>query len=98
MAGCTWTRLLWGVGVFGLLSLIASGTPTSRFAQFATSDRISQPGFWPTQNIYPRDSYAGPDACAECHTQIFHEAQQTSMAHTFVLASASDILHANPDL
>lgn len=98
MAGLTWKRLLWGIGVPGLLLLLASGTPFSVFAQFATSDRVSQPEFWPTQTRYPRSLYAGPQACASCHRTIFDEALQTSMAHTAMPVSESNILRFHPDL
>ena len=98
MTGYMLKRLYWGIGLSGLLALLASGTPIRLLAQFATSDRISQPGFWPTQKIYPRDSYAGPRACANCHAQISNEAAQTAMAHTAMLIDQSDILKANPNL
>lgn len=98
MAGFTWTRFCRVVGVLGLLALAASVTRSPLVAQFATSDRVSQPGFWPTQTDYPRDSYAGPRACAVCHAQIFEDAAQTSMAQTFMDASQSDILAGHPNL
>jgi Cytochrome c554 and c-prime len=98
MAGFTWKRLSLEIGVPALLMLLASGVPSSLLAQFATSDRVSQPGFWPTQTIYPRDTYAGANACASCHKQTFADAQQTSMARTAMLAGESGILRSNPDL
>jgi hypothetical protein len=84
--------------VFAALALAVQIAPTFLHAQFATSDRLSQPGFWPTQEIYPRDSYTGPVACADCHAQIYREAEHTSMARTFMIASESNILKAHPDL
>lgn len=98
MAGFTWKQFFCGIGVCALLMFLASGAPFILHAQFATSDRVSQPGFWPTQTMYPRDSYAEPKACADCHERIFDDAQQTSMAHTAMLAGESDILRSNPDL
>lgn len=98
MAGFTFTRLCAGIGMFGTLLIATSVTPSRVNAQFATSDRVAQPGFWPTQTIYPRDTYSGPRACSDCHTQIVHEAKQTSMAQTFIAASQSSILAKHPNL
>jgi hypothetical protein len=80
-----------------LLALL-SGLPFLLRAQLATPDRISQSGFWPTQTQYPRDEYAGAPSCASCHKHIFDSALETSMAHTAMLASESDILKSNSDL
>jgi hypothetical protein len=98
MAGFARKRLLWGISVLMALSLIMSSTPSNLFAQFATSDRISQPGFWPTQTKYPRDEYAGGQGCADCHLSIVKEQQGTSMAHAAMSAGESFILRSNPQL
>src|SRR5579862_1457997 len=97
MAGFRGKGLYLGIGVSGALVALLSGLPVLR-AQFATSDRMSQSGFWPTQTRYPRDEYAGPLSCAACHKQIFDTARETSMAHTAMLAGESDILRSNSDL
>jgi hypothetical protein len=96
MAGVRGKELSFGIGVLGLLSLLISGTPSSLFAQFSTSDHISQSGFWPTQTKYPRDEYSGPRSCAGCHLKIVQAQQETSMAHTAMRAGESEILQANP--
>jgi hypothetical protein len=98
MAGFTWKRLIWGIGVSALLVLLGSGTPSSLFAQFTTSDRISQPEFWPTQARYPRDLYAGAESCAGCHKAIVESARLTPMAHAAMRASESHVFRSNPRL
>jgi hypothetical protein len=67
-------------------------------AQFATTDYASQPRFWPTQLRYPRNDYAGPVACAQCHQAIFNSQQATSMARTAMRAGDSGTLQSNPHL
>lgn len=98
MAGFRGKELFLGIGVFGALSLLISGTPSSLLAQFATTDHISQPGFWPTQTRYQRDEYTGSAACAGCHRKTFVDQQETSMAHTAMRADESGILQGNPQM
>jgi len=82
---------------WGILGLSIAGA-IRLFAQFATSDYVTQPRFWPTHTQYPREEYAGAKACANCHQQIFNSQQETSMARTAMRASESDILGSNPHL
>jgi hypothetical protein len=98
MAGVRGKGLFLGISVFGSLLTLIPGPPTSLLAQFATSDRVSQPGFWPTQTKYSRDEYTGAQSCAECHKRIFETQRETSMARTAMRASESDILSSNPEL
>jgi hypothetical protein len=98
MVGLRRKELFSGIGVLGMLSLLISSTPSSLHAQFATSDRVTQPGFWPTQTKYSRDEYAGSQACSGCHLKITQAQQETSMAHTAMRAGDSAILRSNPQL
>jgi hypothetical protein len=98
MAGFRGKGLYLSIRVSGVLLALLSGLPALVRAQFATSDRLSQSGFWPTQTRYPRNEYTGAAACAECHKLVFERAQQTSMAHSAMLAGESSILKSNPDL
>jgi hypothetical protein len=98
MAGFCGKGLSLGIGAFGLLLLTASGTAVSIYAQFATSEQIGQPGFWPTQTKYARDEYVGAQACEDCHRGIVKTQLETSMAHAAMRAGESNILEANPKL
>ena len=98
MAGWRRKELFFGIGVFGSLLLLTPGAPSSLFAQFATPDHVSQPGFWPTQTRYQRNEYTGSEACSGCHRKIFIDQQGTSMAHTAMHADASSILAGNPQM
>jgi hypothetical protein len=98
MAGSRGKGLYRSIRVSGVLLALFSGLPVLIRAQFATSDRLSQSGFWPTQAGYARNEYAGASSCAMCHKLVFETAQQTSMAHTAMLAGESSILKSNPDL
>jgi hypothetical protein len=84
--------------VLGSFLLLISSTPVSVLAQFATSDYVSQPGFWPTQTKYARNEYSGAQACASCHQPIFNTQRETSMAHTAMRAAEAEILASNPHL
>ena len=46
----------------------------------ATSDRLEDPGWWPTKGSYPRDSFAGSAACQQCHADLFRTQITTPMA------------------
>jgi hypothetical protein len=81
-----------------LLLLLLSGTPLFLFAQFDTDSRRSQPELWPTQLVYPRETYSGAEACASCHLKIFNTALHTSMAQAAMRADKSVILRSNPEL
>ncbi len=80
------------------LFLLVILMPIALLGQFATSDRISEPTFWPTQTRYTRDLYAGEKSCSQCHGSIFRSAQLTPMAHAAMRPSESNVLSSNPDL
>ena len=50
--------------------------------QMATAERVEAPGWWPTKGTAARQEYAGPDACAACHTSRAASQQLTAMAGT----------------
>lgn len=72
--------------------------PAILFGQFDTSDRVSQPTFWPTQTRYSRNLYAGEKGCARCHDAIVQSAESTPMAHAAMPASKSSVLRRHPVL
>ncbi len=86
------------MGVLGALTLLISSSPFTVFAQFATPDRVSDPGFWPTQRKYSRDEFAGSAGCAECHAAITATQRETSMARTAMRAGDSAVLQSHPEL
>jgi hypothetical protein len=98
MAGSAGNRLFYGISVFGALCLAGFGASSFLFAQFATTDYVSQSRFWPTQTKYVREEFAGTEACANCHLAIVREQRQTSMARTAMRAGDADILKGNPQL
>ncbi len=52
---------------------VATSTPTS--------DRLHQPGWWPTKIDAPRSDYAGTAACAKCHKSIAESYKDMAMSH-----------------
>ncbi len=80
------------------LFFLAMLMPVAVLGQFATSDRVSERTFWPTQTRYARDLYAGEKSCAQCHESIARSAQLTPMARAAMRASESNVLSSNPNL
>jgi hypothetical protein len=69
---------------------------SAAFCQLSTQDHLNEPGFWPTQDVASRDSFAGSDACASCHGVKAASQKETPMARAAMSASLSEILHAHP--
>jgi len=80
------------------LFLLAVQMPVALLGQLATSDRVSEQMFWPTQTRYARELYAGEKSCAQCHESIAKSAQLTPMAHAAMRSSQSSVLSSNPYL
>ena len=66
--------------------------------QMATAERVEAPGWWPTKGTAARQEYAGPDACAACHTSRAASQQLTAMAGTARRADDSRILSGSTPL
>src|SRR5450755_1224163 len=63
-----------------------------------TSDRLHQPGWWPTKTDAPRGDYAGTAACVKCHRSIAESYQSMAMSHASEVAATADVLLKNPAL
>jgi hypothetical protein len=61
-------------------------------AQWATADRLAEPGWWPTDGRPPRSDYVGAGRCAGCHLWHGREQPTTSMARTLGRAEVADAL------
>jgi hypothetical protein len=79
------TRL--GVLVAALVHASAAG-----WAQMATADRMTAPGFWPTKGTPSRKDYVGAAACAACHPSIAATQSDTRMARTLRRAEDVELL------
>ena len=69
---------------------VATSTPTS--------DRLHQPGWWPTRIDAPRSEYAGTAACAKCHKSIADSYKDMAMSQASEPPADSDMLRKHPDL
>jgi hypothetical protein len=66
-----------------LVLLIAATAQThdSPSIPLATSDRLEDPGWWPTKGTGLRDAYVGEQTCSGCHAAEVSLQRQTPMAH-----------------
>jgi hypothetical protein len=64
-----------------------------------TSERIQQPGWWPTKPLRPSEQaqLAGWQSCAKCHSSPVNSQRQTGMAHALMPAEASVILQQHAE-
>ena len=69
---------------------VATSTPTS--------DRLHQPGWWPTKIDAPRSAYAGTAACTKCHKSIAESYKDMAMSQASVVPADSDLLRKHADL
>jgi Cytochrome c554 and c-prime len=78
----------------------AKGRPRSqeRAQPLATEDRLGLSGWWPTKGAPRRDEYAGPAACAGCHSSEAAVQQTTPMAKACVRATDSKPLQEHERL
>ena len=82
---------------FLLLMALAVQT-TAAVAQLSTQDHLEAPGFWPTKSQLSRKDFAGPEACARCHSAKSAAQRETPMARSLMPAATADALHSNPTL
>lgn len=95
------------VGLFGWLLVLAFGgwfcvcvpilaqSPQTIADQYSTAERLKKPGSWPTKGDAPRNQYAGPAACAQCHIDIAATQKNTPMARTATLSANAEFLTAH---
>jgi len=69
---------------------VATSTPTS--------DRLHQPGWWPTKIDAPRSDYTGTASCTKCHKSIAESYKDMAMSQASELAAVSDVLRKHDDL
>ena len=73
-----------------ILTLAAQGqTPATSSQQISTQDRLQKPGWWPRKSTPARNEFAGPAACAECHSDVAATQRASAMARTSTVASRS---------
>src|ERR1700690_3147890 len=78
------------------LALGAQGeTPATSKQQVSTQERLQRPGWWPRKSTPARSEYAGPTACAECHSDVARIQKNTAMARTSTTAAKSSALAAS---
>jgi hypothetical protein len=80
------------------LLLLVTLFPGVAFAQLSTSDHLQDPGFWPTKLFDSTADFAGSQACAQCHQQIFSTQRVTPMARTLTPADGNTVLSEHPEL
>jgi Cytochrome c3 len=66
-----------------------SDTPATSKQQVSTQERLQRPGWWPRKSTPARGEYAGPMACAECHSDVARMQKNTAMARTSTTAAKS---------
>lgn len=86
------SRLMPFSGVAVLVFVLLPSAPAqsqSKESGTATEIRVTGPGWWPTKGTAARREYAGPAACAECHTDKVESQKTTPMAHALMTAEAA---------
>jgi Cytochrome c3 len=63
-----------------------------------TSERVSDPGWWPTKGAAARSEYAGSAACAACHRNIAESQAETPMFKAASRAEDAATLKLHPYL
>jgi hypothetical protein len=63
-----------------------------------TSERIANPGWWPTKGAAARAEYAGTAACAKCHADTVAQQAQTPMFKAARRPEDSSVLLQHQDL
>jgi Cytochrome c554 and c-prime len=66
--------------------------------QLSTEDHLADRGFWPRQPATSRKDFAGPEACASCHSNKFASAQLTPMKNGAMMAATAEVLKSHPHL
>lgn len=72
--------------------LSQSQVPATIGRQLPTDQRVRLERWWPTKGTFKRDDYAGPAACAGCHSSIYRLQSRSAMASTSSDAADSEVL------
>lgn len=65
----------------------------------STVERVrDESTWWPTKRLPAAKRYAGAQACAQCHSDIYDSQSRTAMARTAMAAADSTILHAGSSI
>lgn len=85
--------------VFLCLATLALGAegnnPATSQKQMSTQERLQQLGWWPRKATPARSEYAGPAACAECHSDVAQTQRNSAMARTSTTAAKSFALQSS---
>ena len=100
-----WSRVFFGIWMW--TAVLCAVMPPVRYSPqaralegqpLATEQRIRSAAWWPTQSLPRREEYAGPAACAQCHSREAAVQETTPMAKTCVRAGNSKILEGHERL
>ncbi len=78
----------------GMWSLAAQPAPPAGSSPQLTTQRLRQPGWWPTKSDASRKDYIGSEACAGCHQPEVLSQQKTSMARAATRGSDTAVLRS----
>ena len=78
-----------------LIGVLLALTISAHALQISTEERLQQPGWWPRKPTPSRGEYAGPQACAQCHTDLADTQQKSAMALTSTVAGRSFALQSS---
>ncbi len=68
---------------FALIALRAQGqSPATSRQQVSTQEHLQKSAWWPRKPTPARSEYAGPAACAECHSDVASTQRTSAMART----------------
>lgn len=86
------------IGFAVCLTIPLSGWGQTKGIPLATQDRVRNPGWWPTKGTPAKSEYAGPEACAQCHSLKAATQKTTPMAGAAVPAAKAEILRSHSPL
>ncbi len=64
----------------------------------STPQRVAHSPWWPTKQLPASRRYAGPEACAQCHSSIYESQMRTAMAKTAMHAGKSRIVSPKTEI
>jgi hypothetical protein len=91
-------RLAASLILFSVLCAASSQNADNAGLPRLTSERTSDPGWWPTKGAAARSEYAGSAACAACHKDIADTQAETPMFKAASRAEDAPIFKQNPYL
>jgi len=85
------------LGVIVLLtpSRTLAEDPATAADQLSTAEHVRKSNWWPTKGTPARDAYAGPQACARCHSSFAVTQKDTLMGRDSTRAADSELLNQN---